>query len=139
MLQNNLVTPGQPDCRKSVEFQLVLPLVEIFFKIDKAQYFPWFAVDLVLLFEREQQYPLATDKLGVNDVGKVDIEMHMRHGALTAYEQHRVAFDKTLHQMLRPDKIIRDLRGMFENIKEKNAPFRGTSTNHIDIIPEFHI
>ena len=53
MFQDHLITPGQFERRIFVHLQLVFVPVEVFLKIDKAQYLPGLPVEFVLFFEGE--------------------------------------------------------------------------------------
>src|ERR1700744_964275 len=117
VLQDHFISFCQPYCGIFFKLQLVLVLAKILFEVDKAQDLPGFPVELVLLFKREKQYPLATNELRMNDMGEVDVKMHVCHRALSPNEQHGVTFHKSLHQLLGPFEVPDQLGSVLENIE----------------------
>ena len=61
----------------------------------------------MLFFEREQQYFFAAGELGMQNMRHIDVEMHMGYTGGAAHKKHGVFFNKPLHQVIGPGKILR--------------------------------
>src|SRR5687768_16855020 len=90
----------------------------------------------MLFFIREHQHSFSSNKLCVEDMREIDIVVKMGDRPSSACKKHRVFFDKTLHQMLGPAKILDQLGSMVKNIEEENTPGCGTLPDHFDIFPK---
>ena len=66
---------------------------------------------------RKKQHFFTANELGVQDMRKVDIEVHVGDAGLASHEQHGHSFHKALHQVLGPGEVAGDLGGMVEYIK----------------------
>src|SRR5579872_4746019 len=139
MLEDNLVTLRQAKGGVFFQLQFIPIFVEVFFKIDHGQDLPGFPVELVLFFEREQQNPFAADELRMDDMGQVDIEVHVGYRTLSADEKHGIALDKAFHEFHGPGKVRGELRRVFEDIEQEYAPFGGSAADHVDIVAKLHI
>src|SRR5258708_6288714 len=139
MLQDDLVALGKTNRRIFFKLQFILLRIEIFLEIDKAQNLPGLAIDLMLLLEREKQHPFTPDELGVDDMREIDVEVHMGDGPPAAYEQHGITLYKTFHQLLGPFEILHELGSVLEDVEKKDAPFRRTPPDHIDVFAKLHV
>src|SRR5581483_10871716 len=93
----------------------------------------------MLLLKGKQQHAFPPDELGMDDMGQLDIEMHMCHRALATDKKHGISFYEPLHQLFRPLEILDELWGMFEDVEQKDPPFGRSLPNHIDIFAKLHV
>src|SRR5574338_231720 len=75
----------------------------------------------------------------MQNMGKINIKMHVSDRACAADKQHREFFYKTYHILFGPGKIVDQLRSMLKNIEQKNAQLYRPFFYHIQVFSKLHV